>query len=526
MYFGKTSVEDIYIFLLVHKESNRILDGNRLAKNYYYLEDEAPQLMDIFTNIETVRNPLNNLGEEESIRLYGVSSVKTTGEKFVCDIELCYTDKSQHLVFLVIKDRAMDENNSLVDVVELVDNPVLVMDMDEQFTIHYGNYKFYQSIRHTKQRFQESYQGSYGNFFDDMRRVAFGNSVREQLEQGAECHVDIEVSYDGVYYHLFYLNAFRSGVDGRLYAVLVSIRNQSDLMKKIEYDQQYIDILQEFSRDLLFRVDVKSKTLVHRGDVSKFAGLLPEMEQFPESMGEIGLIHPNDVDGYMAFVYRMIHGQGSVFEPRLQLVSGEYEKYRLQGKPLFDERGDVVQIVGRMENIQKFVEIEQRANYDEVTSVLEEVSFHEIVEDMFTRAVQKDRFALLLLEIEDFSGLVAKDGKAIGDFLLEIAALRITNSTRTLDKVGRCGGAKFGIFFHHAPTEVAVMERAQSILHAMRREFYNDSTQYKLKTSIGVALFPEHGGGVVEMMDKATLALARAKYLGGDVATLYHRDLE
>lgn len=524
MHFESRNLEAVYIFLLIHKESNRILEGNRLAKNYYFSDDEPPQLADIFENIETIRNPLNNMEEEESIRLYGVPSIKGTGERFTCDIELCYTDKAENLVLLVIKDRVMDQNHELMEVVELMDNPVLVLGAEDQFKIHYGNYKFYQSMRQTKEGFQEKYQNSFSKFLG--KEVAFSQRIKQQLGEKSECYVDIELSYGRDYYHLFYYTAFLSKFDGRLYGVLVRIRNQSDLMKKIEYDQQYIDIIQEFSKDLLFRVDIQKRTLVHRGDVSYFQGLYSEMEGYPGCMAETKLIHPEDVDGYLAFANRMIHGQGASYEARLLLKSGVYEKFSFQGKPIFDTMGKNVQIVGRMENIQKYVEIEKRASYDSLTATLDKNSFQDLVGNILDRAVQKDKYALLLLDFEDFSEINQSMGEDFGDFLLEVAGRRVINSTRNMDKVGRLAGAKFLVFFHHVPNQAAVMERANAILHTLRREFHNGAKRCSLQTSVGVALYPDHGTNYCELFEKAEKALCRAHYLGADMASMYTEELE
>ncbi len=525
MNFEKRAVEGIYIFLLVDKEKGRVLDGNRLAKNYYCWAEEPPALEDIFMKVDSIENPLENLEEEESMRLYGITSVKATGEKFLCDIELCYTDKEKKLVFLVIKDRMVDSNQSLLEVVELVDNPVVVLNLDQKLTVQFGSYKFYQSIRQTKKGFQETYDGSYGNFLEGMRGVAFSKTVQQQLSRGAECHVDIEISYDGYYYHLFYLNAFQSQVDGRLYGVLIRLRNPSVLVKRIAYDQQFIDVIQEFSKDLLFRVDVVGKTLLHRGDVSKFHGLLPEMEDFPESIGDSGWIHPEDLEFYTASIYRMMHGQGADCELRVQLKCGKYEKYRLQGKPLFNDEGKAVQLVGRMENIQKYTEIVESANYDRLTGTLDESSFQDLVGNILSRAVQYERHGLLILEFEEISAINGKFGVEFGDFLLEAVGRRIVNSTRNLDKIGRLGGSKFGVFFHHVPSESALLERGNSILHAMGREFHNGTHGYQLNCRVGIAMSPQHGETYGELWNKATLALSYAASHEG-LANLYQYDFE
>lgn len=518
--------DDIYLYLIVNRKTHTILDSNHLAKNYYYSEEKAPDLFDLFPDHEILSNPLSNLDEEESVRLFGVPSKKVTGETFICDVEICYTDRVDDIIFFVIKDRKKDKDSDLNDLVELIDNPVFVLNWNEHFTVRYGNYKFYQCIRQTKRSFHEKFHSSYVALLDNSRKIAFAKAVFQQLQESRECHVDIEVTYDEEYYHLYHFNAFHSSFDGKLYGVLISVRNQSDLMKKIEYDQQYIDIMQEFSKDLLFRIDVQKKLLIHRGVVSHFQDLTSEMENFPESIRDKKWIHPEDLEGYIVFAEQMMHGQGAVYDVRFQLTNGNYEKYRLQGKPLFDEKGKAVQVIGKAENIQHYVEIESKAYYDKVTATLDKQSFYELVNNILSRSVQKDRFALLFLEFDEFTMVREKMGDHFADFVLEVAGRRILNSTRNLDKVGRVGSAEFVIFFHHAPNDKAILDRAEAVLHSLRRDFHDGALTHSLVASIGIAVYPNHGRTFEELFKKADRALTRSKYLGKDIAKLYSEDLE
>lgn len=512
---------DIFIYLLVNQRSFEILDYNDLAKEYYFDGETLPDLKELFEEQEAFISAVENFGLEKSYSLRNLTSYRENGEVFLCDIDICFVDVEEELAFLVIKDKAKDNDPELTSLLDLSENPIVVLENNDDFTISFANYRFYQFIRKTPKRFLEELGASCVKMLAAPRRESFRQVIIKQLEQSNECNADIELNFEDDLFQLFHLNAFKSRVNGKLYGVLISVKKQSELMKKIEFDQQFFDIMQEFSKDLLFHIDIKKKTLLHRGDVSNFVDLYPIIDNFPESMRDNRLLHPDDLEGYIAFAYRLMSGLNAACELRFQLKSGNYDKYRLQGKVLFDIQGNPLQVVGKSENIQKYVEIETRANYDSLTTTLNKLSFRELVEANLERAVQTDRFALLFIDFDDFKGVNDTMGHKFGDFLLEVTGKRIINAVRNHDRVGRVGGDEFVVFFQHAPSAEAVLERAEAILYTLRRPFNDGELSYSMKASIGVALYPSHGTTYEELYDHSDVALYRSKARGKDVATIY-----
>ncbi|MFI3253630.1 MAG: GGDEF domain-containing protein [Eubacteriales bacterium] len=519
---------NIYAYLLIDYNTREILDGNKLARSFYQTSGRYPQLSSLFSpNLEgeSLYSVIENLKVYGASTLNNIKSKKTTGEEFPCHIELCKVDES--LLFLVIKENCQEQDLQIKELVELFDNPIFVLEHNENLTATYGNPRCYQCVQISKEEFQQKNQASFLSLLQKEKQLGFLQTVNHQLDLNGECDVDIEVEIgkeDG-FFQLFRFNSFKASFDGKLYGVLISAKKQSDLMKKIEYDQQYFDIMQQFSKDLLFRIDIASRTLVHRGDISKFIDLQPEMENFPECMREKRLIHPDNLEGYLAFVYRLMSGESGGYDVLLQFTGGVFEKYRLQASPVFDNNGKPVQVVGKSENIQKYVEIETRANYDALTTALNKQSFCELVEHNLERAVSNDKFALLFLDLDDFKRVNDTMGHAFGDFLLEATSKRIMNCIRSQDRLGRVGGDEFVVFFQFAPSREAVQERAEAILHSLRRDFTLGEKRCKVKASIGIALFPEHGKLYEELYQNADKALYKSKELGKDVATIYHDEL-
>lgn len=513
--------QDIFAYLLVDPKTSEILDGNLLAKSYYMMEDSFPPINRLFSpnaDKNKISDIIKQLDCEGATVLDRVFSTTVNEETFPCHIEI--SKISDNLLFLVIKEKDTMDGRRIEELVNIEDNPIFVLENDENLTVHYGNQRY----NHFLKLDNKENPSSFLTLLSPDRRTVFFDFVKEQLEHHEECNVDIELTTDGEYFQLFRFSAFQSRLDRKIYGVLITAKKQSDLMKKIEYDQQYFDIMQQFSKDLLFRVDMKRSTLVHRGDISKLNGLLPEMEHFPECIREIDLVHPEDLEGYLAFAYAMMSGEQSSFEPRFKFQNGSYEKYRLQGSPLFNAEGNVIQVVGKCENIQKYVDIEAKANYDALTAALNKQSFRELIEDNLHRAVAQDKFALLFLDLDDFKHVNDTYGHIFGDFLLEATCKRILNCIRKQDRLGRVGGDEFVIFFQFAPCHESVQERAEAILHSLRREFNFNNETCKVKSSIGISLFPEHGRTYDELYEMADKALYISKEKGKDVATIYNGD--
>lgn len=517
--------KDIYAYLLIRRDNAQIVGWNKLAQEYYQDGEDFPNIEKLFApTLEQggLADLVKTLDLDGSTTVDNIFSFKTTEESFPCHIEICSVDP-EHL-FLVINENTLSMQQELADIVDLTGNPIFVLEKDEHLSITYQNDRFHQYIRLENTIHQEE-SLSFLHLLPPEKRNNFRLMLHQQLEETNECDIDIELTFGREYFQLFHLNVCQSSFDNRLYGVLISVKKQSDLLKKIEYEQQYLDIVQKYTKDLLFRIDIKKRSLLHRGDISHFATLSPEVNGFPESMRDLRLIHPDDLEGYIAFSYRLMAGIESSFEAKLQLTNGTFEKYRFQGSPIVDSDGNTVQVVGKCENIQKIVDIERKALYDSLTTTLNKQSFQELVEDMFHRAVARDKYALLFLDVDDFKGINDRLGHLYGDFLLEAMSKRILNCVRRQDKVGRVGGDEFVIFFQFAPSHESVQERAEAILHSLRREFNQDGVTCQIKASIGISIFPEHGDDYRSLYRRADTALYESKRRGKDVATIYREEL-
>ncbi|MFI3249617.1 MAG: GGDEF domain-containing protein [Eubacteriales bacterium] len=515
----------IYAYILMERKTAKIIDWNHLAREFYHTGDTYPEITKLFTPAidgTTMETTIKQLEFNGAVSLENIFSFKASDESFPCHVEICQVD-DEHLL-LVIYENSLKDDKEVADILELSGNPIVVMEQDADLTITFQNGRF-QQYANIEREIQKTETTSFLKLLPREKREKFHETLIDHIGRSGEFDMDIELTFGQEYFQLFHFNAFESRFDGKLYGVLISVKKQSDLLKKIEYEQQYLDIVQKFTKDLLFRIDVRKRTLVHRGDIANFTDLVPELNNFPECVRDLRLLHPDDLEGYIAFNYRLMSGLESKYEARFLFTNGTFERYRLQGSPLVDTDGNTIQVVGKSENIQKIVDIEHRANYDALTTTLNRNSFKELVDDMLRRAVSSDKFAILFLDIDDFKGINDTMGHVFGDFILEAISKRILNCVRSQDKVGRVGGDEFVIFFQFAPSHDSVLERAEAILHSLRREFNKDGEVCNVKASIGISLYPEHADLYDDLYHKADLALYESKERGKDVATIYTTDM-
>lgn len=167
----------------------------------------------------------------------------------------------------------------------------------------------------------------------------------------------------------------------------------------------------------------------------------------------------------------------------------------------------------------------EQAIRDPLTGMYNRRYFNSRIQEEILKADQNDySLAILLCDVDDFKTINDTHGHHIGDAVLKRAAHCIQKATRGTDLVVRWGGDEIVVVLLDTPRQ-GVLITADRI----RREIRGLSTEVPLNLdlSIGVALYPEHGTGVDELIRLADRALYIAKR-GGDKVHIgeeeYHLD--
>jgi diguanylate cyclase (GGDEF)-like protein len=160
--------------------------------------------------------------------------------------------------------------------------------------------------------------------------------------------------------------------------------------------------------------------------------------------------------------------------------------------------------------------IEHLAHFDMVTGLPNRA----LLADRLAQETARSRrgglgFAVLMFDLDGFKGVNDTWGHAAGDRVLALVGERVRKCVRASDTVGRLGGDEFLAILPETSLEGA-RGVAEKLREALREPYALDNATANLSTSIGVALFPEHGEDPEQLQRAADAALYRAKREGKD----------
>ena len=171
--------------------------------------------------------------------------------------------------------------------------------------------------------------------------------------------------------------------------------------------------------------------------------------------------------------------------------------------------------------------IAQLARFDTLTGLANRHHFHGALEDSFATANQTGGFAVLWLDLDKFKDVNDTLGHPAGDDLLKAVAGRLRNTIRASDVVARLGGDEFAVIIGGgAAGEAEVSALAKRISAVLTAPFTIQGQSVTIGVSIGIALAPEHGATVDELLKNADIALYRAKSAGRGIYVFYSSEFE
>jgi diguanylate cyclase (GGDEF)-like protein len=142
------------------------------------------------------------------------------------------------------------------------------------------------------------------------------------------------------------------------------------------------------------------------------------------------------------------------------------------------------------------------------------VLFREQIERELQRTSRGEQFALLYIDIDEFKGINDSLGHHVGDELLKAVASRIRSCIRETDLIARLGGDEFAVIQTSVGDVADVVEFVTRIQEAIRQPYQCLGHQLSTDASIGIALAPQDGTDLDQLIKNADLAMYGAKANG------------
>ncbi|RLB37030.1 MAG: hypothetical protein DRH30_13925 [Deltaproteobacteria bacterium] len=161
------------------------------------------------------------------------------------------------------------------------------------------------------------------------------------------------------------------------------------------------------------------------------------------------------------------------------------------------------------------LELVRLAHFDQLTSLPNRTLLRERVDHALARAMRAGSgVATLILDMDRFKEINDMLGHEVGDKLLIEAARRIRASVRDQDTVARLGGDEFAVVLEGVSEAKEVLPVIERIIKSLSEVTSVDGHEVKTSTSVGIAMYPENGNNLSELLRAADLAMYQAKSSG------------
>ncbi len=214
------------------------------------------------------------------------------------------------------------------------------------------------------------------------------------------------------------------------------------------------------------------------------------------------------------------------FETRLHRRDGSAIWASINARSVRDESGNILYYEGTMENITARKDAEQTirrlAYHDALTGLPNRPLFNDRLTLAMTNADRnKDKVAVMLLDLDRFKDINDTLGHDVGDALLINVAQRLTDLLRRGDTVARMGGDEYLVIIPDVGWEGYADVIAGKIVETFRSPFALTGHEVSVTTSVGVSLYPQDGNDIDTLVKKADIAMYEAKRTGRNSYRLY-----
>lgn len=234
------------------------------------------------------------------------------------------------------------------------------------------------------------------------------------------------------------------------------------------------------------------------------------------------LIHADDREKVAAAWQSGVEGEPAEVQARVRL-QGDSERWCcLRFQPARSGRRRVQRIDAQLLDITETHNamgiLEHQATTDELTGLANRTLWYDRVNQALSGSRREEGrdVVLMLLDLDHFKLINDELGHLLGDDLLRQVAQRLRAALRDSDTLARFGGDEFAILMPAVPSGERAGERvAAKVLACFEHPFHCGERELFMNASVGIAIYPEHGEDVEELLSHADVAMYRAKRSDG-----------
>jgi PAS domain S-box-containing protein len=308
------------------------------------------------------------------------------------------------------------------------------------------------------------------------------------------------------------------------------------IRRQLAERDQLFQLISENAADMIALVDGDGRRLYNSPAYLKVLGYSPEDLNATSSIEQI---HPDDRPRVLKAAEKArLSGQGERMEYRVRHKDGTWRTLESTASPIRDAKGqtDKLVIVNRDITERKRAEemLAHNAFHDGLTNLPNRALFLDRLQQALTLSKRHPnyKFAVLLIDVDEFKIINDSLGHAAGDDLLIQIGQRLKESVRRADTVSRprtsdvperpanddtlarLGGDEFTILLDDIRDPIEAVRVAERMQAELAIPFLVNQQEIVISASIGIAASTSPHTHAEELLRDADIAMYRAKRAG------------
>ncbi len=211
--------------------------------------------------------------------------------------------------------------------------------------------------------------------------------------------------------------------------------------------------------------------------------------------------------------------------------SGEEYDESMIITPVLSKKGEISHYVTIKHDITDQIAGEERlkflATHDILTSLPNRGLLHDRLEQAIARARRNQTVgAVLYLDLDNFKQINDAYSHEDGDHVLMILAQRMTSLTRETDTLARISGDEFVLLMEDVKDKRNISLLTERILYEIAKPIHLQHSQTTVTASIGIALFPQDGEDISELLQNADVAMYYSKSKGKNSYVFFNKNMK
>ena len=166
-------------------------------------------------------------------------------------------------------------------------------------------------------------------------------------------------------------------------------------------------------------------------------------------------------------------------------------------------------------------ELENQNIQDNLTKLPNRLYLAEYADILFSKQQHQQEIAFLYIDLDRFKAVNDVFGHQVGDQLLIQLTARIHQLWGDRSKLLRIGGDEFLMVLENTSVSKA-SEMSEQILNLIQDSFLIDGKTINISGSIGIAMYPEHGKNLQDLLVNADAAMLSSKYQGRNTYSVFN----